>query len=87
MTFLTVQAVGQKLVDRVISQLPSDSGLYNGVVQLKQYMNQPMSILMKDFLADQVEKNAIWLFDKKALAPMWENSSVYDGLPDAGRLQ
>lgn len=74
MTFLTVQAVGQKLVDRVISQLPSDSGLYNGVVQLKQYMNQPMSILMKDFLADQVEKNAIWLFDKKALAPMWENS-------------
>ena len=28
MTFLTVQAVGQKLVDRVISQLPSDSGLY-----------------------------------------------------------
>ena len=63
-------------------------------------MNQPMSILMKDFLADQVEKNAIWLFDKKALAPMWENSinlaevvgdlqsrSVYDGLPDAGRLQ
>lgn len=73
MTFLTVQAVGQKLVDRVISQLPSDSGLYNGVVQLKQYMNQPMSILMKDFLADQVEKNAIWLFDKKALAPMWEN--------------
>lgn len=74
MTFLTVQALGQKLVDRVISQLPSDSGLYNGVVQLKQYMNQPMSILMKDFLADQVEKNAIWLFDKKALAPMWENS-------------
>lgn len=74
MTFLTVQAVGQKLVDRVISQLPSDSGLYNGVVQLKQYMNQPMSILMKDFLADQVEKNAIWLFDKTALAPMWENS-------------
>lgn len=74
MTFLTVQAVGQKLVDRVISQLPSDSGLYNGVVQLKQYMNQPISILMKDFLADQVEKNAIWLFDKKALAPMWENS-------------
>ena len=74
MTFLTVQAVGQKLVDRVISQLPSDSGLYNGVVQLKQYMNQPMSILMKDFLADQVEKNTIWLFDKKALAPMWENS-------------
>lgn len=74
MTFLTVQAVGQKLVDRVISQFPSDSGLYNGVVQLKQYMNQPMSILMKDFLADQVEKNAIWLFDKKALAPMWENS-------------
>lgn len=74
MTFLTVQAVGQKLVDRVISQLPSDSGPYNGVVQLKQYMNQPMSILMKDFLADQVEKNAIWLFDKKALAPMWENS-------------
>ena len=74
MTFLNVQAVGQKLVDRVISQLPSDSGLYNGVVQLKQYMNQPMSILMKDFLADQVEKNAIWLFDKKALAPMWENS-------------
>ena len=74
MTFLTVQAVGQKLVDRVISQLPSDSGLYNGVVQLKQYMTQPMSILMKDFLADQVEKNAIWLFDKKALAPMWENS-------------
>lgn len=74
MTFLTVQAVGQKLVDRVISQLPSDSGLYNGVVQLKQYMNQLMSILMKDFLADQVEKNAIWLFDKKALAPMWENS-------------
>lgn len=74
MTFLTVQAVGQKLVARVISQLPSDSGLYNGVVQLKQYMNQPMSILMKDFLADQVEKNAIWLFDKKALAPMWENS-------------
>ena len=73
MTFLTVQAVGQKLVDRVISQLPSDSGLYNGVVQLKQYMNQPMSILMKDFLTDQVEKNAIWLFDKKALAPMWEN--------------
>ena len=74
MTFQTVQAVGQKLVERVISQLPSDSGLYNGVVQLKQYMNQPMSILMKDFLADQVEKNAIWLFDKKALAPMWENS-------------
>ena len=78
MTFLTVQAVGQKLVDRVISQLPSDSGLYNGVVQLKQYMNQPMSILMKDFLADQVEKNAIWLFDKKALAPMWEKSIILE---------
>ena len=81
MTVMSVQFVGKEFVDRVITQLPADSGLYNGVMQVKQYMEQPISIFLKDFLVeDVIEKYAVELFDKTMFEPMWENGTSYVGV-------
>ena len=67
MTFITLTKIGNDSLDRLSLRLPKDSGLYDGVEQLRLYLNQPLTTLIVDFIANKTVDKCVESFQQKAI--------------------
>ncbi len=67
MTFITLIKIGNDSLDRLRLRLPKDSGLYDGVEQLRVYLNQPLTTLIVDFIANKTLDKCVESFQQKII--------------------
>ncbi len=73
MTFITLVKIGNDSLNRLYYRLPKDSGLYNGIAQLRDYLNQPLTVLILDFITDKALNKCVKEFQKEVFSDMFKH--------------